>query len=72
MVFKSSWSTTPLWWASNPGGKIFLCDQKLELPPIFTTHFCQILPEPWEILRIYVYTRPGMYMERARVWQVMW
>ena len=37
----------------SPRWKNFFVWPELRITPIFTTHFCQILPEPWEILRIY-------------------
>ena len=38
---------------ANPRWKKFFVWPEFRITPIFTTHFCQILPEPWEILRIY-------------------
>ena len=42
--------------------KIFVWPE-FRITPIFTTHFCQILPEPWEILRIYA---PSGYIYMKR------
>ena len=52
----------------TPGGKIFVWPE-FRITPIFTTHFCQILSEPWEILRIYM---PSGYIHETDPWQAMW